>query len=312
LVAPAEWSERAVKAMGAENRLIVWAFVAEPQPHLRERRPPWLVIAGSESGPFGAERFAVPRLVPSCEWADKAEIDQWHELAMKGEAKPIATDETVTSALAAQPRRQGRRANPALILARRLDVVVACDLHQRPVADIADERLADYSKAKDPERFALRSVERDRQDGRRLLAEQGGLPWVAFPNGKLPEGWWLRGEFADALHQWDHHACQLAYRDRWEQLRGVLSPAQEVVYRFLGCQREGQRLRPESLTLAQAILEDDARASDAFCVEQWVVRLVLAARPGCPADPARALFDHPVLSEAWSRVHGDAGLHDRP
>ncbi len=288
---------------GAESRLIVWGFLAEPQPHLRERRPRWLVIAGPGPGPFGAELFAVPQLVPSCEWADAVAIDQWHNLAMKGEADPIATDETIINALAAQPRRKGRKANQPSVLTRRLSVVVACDLHQRSAAAIADERLSDYAKTKEPERFARRSVERDQQDAQRLLAEQRGLPWVAFPDGKLPEHWWRTAAFADALDQWDRQACQLAYRDRWERVRGVLSPAQKVVYSFLGCQRKGQRLRPESLTLARAALEDDARTSDAFSVDQWVARLGAGAR----FDIHQAMFDFPELQEAWSRVYGDAG-----
>ena len=114
LVAPAEWERTSREGHGGReqtDRVGLRGRAAAAPPG---EATTWLVIAGSESGPFGAERFAVPRLVPSCEWADKAEIDQWHELAMKGEAKPIATDETVTSALAAQPRRAGPPSQPGV------------------------------------------------------------------------------------------------------------------------------------------------------------------------------------------------------
>lgn len=191
------------------------------------------------------------------------------------------------------------------MLLARVAVVVACDLHQRELVAIAAERQLDYCTAEDPERTtrqvlkiegrrqkaqeaARQSAYRDRREGRKLLRELGGLPWAAFPNGKLTDRWWQSEEFAAALDVWYGHAYQLAYRDGWERPVGMLSPAQEVVYVLLHL-RDGPQLRPETTADARAALEDDARASDAWSVDQWVARLVLAVRPGCPPRPRTSL-----------------------
>jgi hypothetical protein len=325
--APAEWRLRALQA--ADGPLTVWDFLTEPDPHehqeieLRalvgepsiepyphERREcrPWLVIA-EQPGRLGAERLAVPRLMPSCEWADEAAAERWHESAWRGEAEPIPTGETVVDARAAQPTKPGRRANQQPVLLARVAVVVACDLHQREPVAIAAERQLDYSASKDSELTARRNVYRDWREGQKLLGGLGGLPWAAFPDGVLPEYWWQTDALSAAIDRWYGHAYQLAYRDQWESPVGTLSPAQEAVYVLLHL-RDAEQLRPETLAAARAALETDARASDAQSVDQWVARLVLAARPACPTDPSRALHDLPVLREAWSRVRGDAGLGD--
>lgn len=118
-VPPTEWSLRSLQATDAP--LIVWDFLTEPEPHQHHKMElralvgdpsiepyphqrgecrPWLVIA-EQPGRFGAERFAVPRLMPSCEWADEAAAERWHESAWRGEAEPIPTSETVIDARAA-------------------------------------------------------------------------------------------------------------------------------------------------------------------------------------------------------------------
>lgn len=284
---PAEWSFRAI------DEVVVWEFLIEPDPHRRGERPPWLVI-DEQQGPFGVERLAVPRLIPSCEWVNPAAADQWHESAWRGEAVPIPACEAAIDARDAEPFHRGRRANESPILRVRLAVVIDCDLRQRSPSAIACERkLAPLD-----EENARRNVYRDRQEGRSVAARLGGLPWAAFPNGRLPERWWQAEEFAAALGQWHWHASQLAYREKWERPVHTLSPAQEVVYNLLRLS-DGQCPRPETLAVARARLVADARASDARSVDQWVARLESAARPGC-VDPHGLLHHFPVLREAWA------------
>jgi len=287
--APAVWPCAGV------DGLVVWDFLGEPDPHRVGQRRPWLLV-NDRPGPFGAERFAVPRLVPSCEWADQAASDSWHEDAFRGVMAPIPTHETVIDARAAQPSQRGRRANERSVLLARIAVVIECDLRQRSTRDLARERETSGEDAG----TAQRNVRRDRQEGRKLLAGLGGLPWAAFPGGELAERWWQSEKFAADLDRWCWHASLLAYRDKWERPVHALSPAQEVVYRLLRLP-DGQRLRPETLAVARATLEVDAGASDALSVDQWVARLELAARPGC-VDPHQVLHDFPVLREAWSNA----------
>ncbi len=325
-VPPAEWSLRALQATDAP--LTVWDFLTEPEPHQHhkvelgalvgdpsiEPAPhqgdecrPWLIVA-EQPGPFGAERFAVPRLMPSCEWADEVAANEWHESAWRREAEPIPTGQTVIDARAAQPSRRGRPANQPSVVLARLAVVIARDLQGRTPKAVASER----ETPRDDPANARQNAYRDWREGQKLLGRLGGLPWAAFPNGKLTDRWWQSEEFAAALDVWYGHAYQLAYRNQWERPVGTLSPAQHVVYVLLGL-RDGQQLRPETLAAARAALEDDARASDARTSEdQWVARLVLAARLGSRPDPWQVLFDHPVLHEAWSRVCDDGGLSDLP
>ena len=195
---PVVWPWRVV------DGLVVWEFLGEPDPHRRRQRRPWLVI-DEETGPFGVERFAVPRLVPSCEWADQTAIDAWHEDALRGVAAPIPTDETVIDARAAQPTERGRRANTEPILLARLAVVIECDLRQRSRSDLARERETTREKAG----TAKRNVSRDHRAGQELLWELGGLPWAAFDDGKLADRWWQCKNFAAALDRWCWHALLL-------------------------------------------------------------------------------------------------------
>jgi hypothetical protein len=211
-------------------------------------------------------------------------------------------------------------------LGRALAVTVECDLRGRapstvadnlkpqrqrqPLKDVASSAVpAELERRRRDEQNAHRDARRDRQKCRRTLWEYGGLPWAAFPGGALPARWWEAQEFAAALARWEWHASLLAYRHKWGQPTPVLSPAELVVYVFLrlrgelGCppRPQPQQLRPETLALARATLEADARASDAFNVVQWVARLESAARPGC-VDPHQLMFDYPELPQAWSKA----------
>ena len=334
-VPPAVWSLRAIHA--TDGSLTVWEFLTEPEPHQHherelhavvgnfpvrphEQRPeecrPWLVIS-ERVGLLGVERFAVPRLMPSCEWANEAAANAWHEAAFRGEATPISTRQTIIDARAAQPSRSGRPANQQSVLSTRVATVCACDLERRIPAAIAADRQLDYSKTNTTQNWhenaerrrktyeaARQSVYRDLKEGRKLLAQLGGLPWAAFPDGKLTDRWWQTEGFAAALEVWYGHAYQLAlaYRDGWERPVGTLSPAQHVVYVLLRL-RDRHQLPPTTLALAQAHLEDDARASDAHSHIEWVAGLLLAASPGFRFDPEQFARCHPVLQEAWSRAH---------
>jgi hypothetical protein len=93
-----------------------------------------------------------------------------------------------------------------------------------------------------------------RQEIRRLLAKQGGLPWAAFPNGNLPDPryadpWWQTAKFAESVEWWRWHAELLAYRDRWEQ-PPELSPQQA----HLILMRNEPHLRPETRAILRTAL----------------------------------------------------------
>lgn len=308
--------------------VIAWQFLVDDQdasagvaqhPLVADRaRRPWLVVSECP-GPFGIERFAVPRLMSQCEWPDEAAMDEWHESAWAGTAAAIPTAETPFDARAAEPRRRGRPSNTPPVLGRALAVTVECDLRGRapstmadnlkpqrqlqPLKDVARSAVrAELDRRRRDEETPHRTTRRDRQKCRTTLWQYGGLPWAAFPSGGLPARWWEAQEFAAALARWEWHASLLAYRHKWEQRTPVLSPAEQVVYVFL--RLDGQSLRPETLALARSALEADARASDAFDVVQWVARLESAARPGC-VDPHQLMFDFPELPQAWSKARGD-------
>jgi hypothetical protein len=287
---PTEWSVCAV------DGVIAWEFLIDDGVNESDgRRRPWLVVS-EQPGPFGAQRLAVPRLVPQCEWQDDEARQTWHEQAWRGEAVPVVAVETVLDAREATPVRLGRRANAPAILPERLAVTVECDLRDAHLPSLA---IVSALRSTD-EQSSLRRVSRYRQEGRKLLFELGGLPWAAFPTGKLPARWWEASEFAGALDRWRWHAFELWYRDKWEPPRHALSRAQETVYLLLRLQ-DAQSLSPESRAVARATLEADVRESDALSIDQWVARLESAARPGC-VDPHQLLHDFPVLREAWTSV----------
>lgn len=52
------------------------------------------------------------------------------------------------------------------------------------------------------ERSARRYVERRLSAGRLLLHENGVIPWAAWPQGRLPTGWWTTRLFQVALEGW--------------------------------------------------------------------------------------------------------------
>jgi len=195
---PTDWG------LAAFYGLIVWGFLVEPDPHQHEQSPPWLVI-DTQPGPLGAERFAVPRLVPQCEWADEAAGEPWHESAWNGEAVPLTGTQTIVEVLDVEPIARGRRPNPPYVLQRRIAITLERDLQGRSMPDIA----RDHKLNPDDKVGADRLARRFGQKGRKLLSEHGGLPWAAFADGRLPRHWWQTAQFADALDRWHMHGSQL-------------------------------------------------------------------------------------------------------
>ena len=308
---PSHWALRTF------DGLIVWGFLIEPDPRERGERPPWLVVA-EQPGVLGMEKLAVPRLMPECEWETEASADAWHRRAFDGSATPVRCEESAIESYLQGPSARGRRIsrkNP-------VEVAVGHDLRCRTVPDIVERRVPrdpDFheleerglprghleelrNRSKRKRENERRNVYRDLQTGRELLAALGAVPWVAFERGRLPNGWWHDGRFFDALVRWHRHSVQLGYRAMWEEPPQLLSPGERAVYVLLASRADGNALRPETMALVRAALEDDARATDAFTEDQWVARLDSAARPGRQPSPVQVLVDFPVLHDAWSRV----------
>ncbi len=290
---PPPWSCRVV------DGLVVWDFLPDSWEPL-----PWLVIH-EQQGPFGLERVAIPRLVQRDKYA--AETEKAVDKALAGEAVPSLQVVTVEALVEAEREAAtARTANEPPTLARRLAVLLVADLYGRSIEEIARwtaddpglEGIDKWSALVDRQRRnAKRRAEHDRSMARKLVGRFGGLPFAAFPDGKLPKGWWHAPEVVAALDVWRRTSLPSAVtmpRPEWPSARRVVA--------LLRCRHDdGQPpLPPETMAVARDVLERDARASDArTSVEQWVMRLGFS-------DPWKVLDEelneYPVLGEAWARA----------
>ena len=97
--------------------------------------------------------------------------------------------------------RQGRRPSPVY-----KDDPLACrwaawmsDI--RGVSTWELSRRLRASVARD-ERTVRKTAEARLRAGRIMLSRQGILPWVLWPAGVLPDGWWAENRFQDGLRAW--------------------------------------------------------------------------------------------------------------
>lgn len=102
------------------------------------------------------------------------------------------------------------------------------------------------------------------------MARFGGLPFAAFPKGKLPGGWWQSPKLEKALGAWRQSVLSYTVTLPLPQ-----RPSPQAVVSLLMCRDEdGQPPYPrETMAVARDVLEEAARASGPrTSVEQWVLR----------------------------------------
>lgn len=248
--------------------MIVWDWPPESPDRL------WLVIR-ERDGPFGLERIAVPRLphnVGARHVEDHAVRRVQHNggwrFVSDGAVETVEVPQVVTVEALLAAERDPTPARSAT-LDRRIDVLIASDLHGQPGAAVGEwsARLPELQGN------ATRKAERDRAQARELVARFGGI---------LPQD----PEFAHKLDVWQR--SRPSYPVALPE--PVRPSAQHVVALLRARDGYGQPpYPPETMAVARDILERAARASDRTSVEQLVGRFGWQ-------DPWK------VLDASWAQV----------
>ncbi len=101
------------------------------------------------------------------------------------------------------PKRKGRPPN-AVANRKRLEITaVLRDLGGQSRTSVAQIHRVGLHVGQSE----LKMVSKDLTAARRMLAEQGVLPWSAWPGGTIPQVWWGTTEFAGAVAQWCEEAA---------------------------------------------------------------------------------------------------------
>jgi hypothetical protein len=101
----------------------------------------------------------------------------------------------------------------------------------RPVATANQTTPQGLARPRANERSTRRLGERRLRAGRSMLNRMGILPWLIWPHGEVPTGWWADPLFAEGLRVWHH-----VYVD---QLRPAIAALKKSV------EQGGTQVRPD-------------------------------------------------------------------
>jgi hypothetical protein len=275
----------------ARDEVVYWAFLDAISD---KPSRPWLIVREQRSS-IGPVRFVVPRLVPEAGWVDSRTYAAWEEAAWRGEVVSIPAVVDVADAAAELPR---GRTRPRWIDPRRLvSVAVRADLDGMSSTEIVREDGEEHLRGD-----RARTVRKEIQRGRALLAAVGALPWVAIEAapkaGSAP--WWETDALGPSLGQWRRDATNLS----WRRGREAAPPDDPARVAAGMLQRAPWRApAPEELALARGRLSESAARFEGSR-QEWLEYLVAYPHqtPECRrdlADRAKADGSATELNEIW-------------